>query len=42
MTREVVDRDFNRMTKSTSDDAIVMGILEKESPQPKRRLRLVA
>ncbi|HEX5036796.1 MAG TPA: patatin-like phospholipase family protein [bacterium] len=39
MTRDVVDRDFNQMTKS-SDDATIMGVLQK--PQAKRRLRLVA
>lgn len=39
MTRDVVDRDFNQMTKS-SDDATIMGVLQK--PQSKRRLRLVA
>lgn len=42
MTREVVDRDFSKMTKSTSDDAMIMGVLEKESPPARRRLRLVA
>lgn len=41
MTREVVDRDFSKMTKSTSDDAIIMSVLEKET-SPKRRLQLVA
>ena len=41
MTREVVDHDFNQMTKSTSDDAMIMGVLEKES-SPRSRLRLVA
>jgi predicted acylesterase/phospholipase RssA len=41
MTREVVDRDFGKMSKSTSDDATIMGVLEKESV-PRRRLRLVA
>lgn len=41
MTREVVERDYTYMTKSTSDDSTIMGILEKETP-PKKRLRLVA
>jgi len=41
MTRDVVDQDFSQMTKSTSDDAMIMGVLEKER-SPKRRLRLVA
>lgn len=41
MTREVVDRDFNKMSKTTSDDAMIMSVLEKETPA-RRRLRLVA
>ncbi len=41
MTREVVDRDYSRMTKSTSDDSTIMGVLEKETPL-KKRLSLVA
>ena len=41
MTREVVERDYSKMSKSTSDDAIIMSVLEKES-SPRRRLRLVA
>ena len=41
MTREVVNRDYNRMSKSTSDDATIMGVLEKET-LPRRKLRLVA
>jgi predicted acylesterase/phospholipase RssA len=41
MTRDVVDQDFSQMTKSTSDDAMIMNVLEKER-SPKRRLRLVA
>ncbi len=40
MTREIVDRDLQKMKKPTSDDAMIMGVLEKESP--KSRLRLVA
>jgi hypothetical protein len=40
MTRDVVDRDFNQMTKS-SDDATIMGVLEKQT-SAKRRLQLVA
>ncbi len=42
MTRDVVDRDFNKMHKSTSDDSTIMGVLEKESPPNKRGLSLVA
>lgn len=42
MTREVVDRDFNKMHKSTSDDSTIMRVLEKESPPNKRGLSLVA
>jgi predicted acylesterase/phospholipase RssA len=41
MTRDVVDQDFSQMTKSTSDDAMIMSVLERERA-PKRRLRLVA
>jgi predicted acylesterase/phospholipase RssA len=41
MTRDVVDHDFSQMMKSTSDDATIMGVLEKPNA-PKRRLRLVA
>lgn len=41
MTREIVNRDYHQMTKSTSDDATIMGVLEKEA-HPKKKLRLVA
>lgn len=41
MTRDVVDQDFSQMIKSTSDDATIMGVLEKQTVA-KRRLRLVA
>lgn len=40
MTREVVERDFGKMSRPTSDDATIMSVLEGESS--KRRLRLVA
>jgi len=41
MTREVVERDFSQMNRSTSDDSTIMGVLEKE-PAARRRLSLVA
>ncbi len=43
MSREMVDRDFSKITKPTSDDTTIMNVLEKE-PQnnSKKRLRLVA
>ncbi len=41
MTHEVVNRDYHQMNKSTSDDAIIMGVLEKET-HSKRKLHLVA
>lgn len=45
MTREIVDLDYSRISKPTSDDVTVMSVLEKESPKKgsrSRRLRLVA
>ncbi len=42
MTRDVVNRDFNNMTKPTSDDSTIMSILERETTPSKKRLRLVA
>ncbi len=42
MTRDVVERDFKKMTRSTSDDETIMGVLEKESTPSKRSLELVA
>lgn len=42
MTREIVDRDFHKMHRSTSDDSTIMNVLEKEPSPAKRRLRLVA
>ena len=41
MTREVVERDSSKMSKSTSDDVTIMSVLGKES-SPKRKLQLVA
>ncbi len=41
MSREVVNRDFSQLMRSTSDDATIMSVLEKDS-SPRRRLRLVA
>lgn len=41
MTREIVDRDLQKMSRPTSDDALIMGVMEKELPS-KKRLRLVA
>ncbi|MBI3540835.1 MAG: hypothetical protein HY073_01645 [Deltaproteobacteria bacterium] len=41
MTRDIVERDFSKMAKSTSDDATIMSVLQKEA-NPRRRLQLVA
>ncbi len=41
MSREAVERDYSQMSKSTSDDATIMGVLEKETTM-RRKLRLVA
>lgn len=39
MTREVVDSGFHKLSKATSDDAIIMSVLESQGG---KRLRLVA
>lgn len=44
MSREIVDKDFSKISRPTSDDSTIMNVLEKESSQSsgKKRLRLVA
>lgn len=40
MTRELADMDYENITRSTSDDATIMSVLEGD--QPRRPLRLVS
>jgi hypothetical protein len=40
MTREVIDLDSNRLTKTKGDDEAILEVLEDES-RPRRRLKLV-
>ncbi|MBI2981010.1 MAG: patatin-like phospholipase family protein [Deltaproteobacteria bacterium] len=41
MTRDLADLDYEKMIRSTSDDATIMNVLEEENPFPQKPLRLV-